>query len=439
METESGLKHSAYKVVLVALFALGLFLANVISKSRNKVDLSNLVVLPHTGLAVPVPVGGGRQAAEVWQLNEMNAIQIGGGLIFGGQRELGVLWKYHLAARAEDAGAYLEAMAAAIDAEIEAQGVMTGNEMDMHYVRLSKAGDTREYYLGAAALEAGRLLELQVSGPAEMDPEPIFRMMYEEAEFTPNENLKNGSAFVERLKDMEAGPLMAKGLSEGETMSLFLIHNENNKVTGFNRMETAGAAYPEEGLTVRNDYFNQVTRGYNELSREVLNVSPGFETFNWISSRAALGMRTATSSEVVMEADGAMKVKSGAASQTYYPGPASLPDAFLDAAAVMYYTYGGSEMVVDFILSTGMVLPVLISGQETREQDFFGRDVAYEVTFELIPMTGKSLTVYLDSKGTILGKIDQVQPRMSIWKRTTEKQFEQEFGEMESLLNRYNF
>ena len=136
MDIEKVKRYSLIEVAFLAIFMIGLLTTHLIVKFRAKVVLSDLVLLPGSGLSVSMPAGPGWERTAAWQYEESeNSMTLVGQFRQPGRGNMEVRWRYVFSTPDGSEHELLEGYAQKIGAEIQSFETM-GHDCPMIYATI---------------------------------------------------------------------------------------------------------------------------------------------------------------------------------------------------------------------------------------------------------------------------------------------------------------
>jgi len=188
-------KYSAAEITLLVIFALGLLLASVVVRHRNKIRLSGPIELKLAGLGVSLPAGGGWQGLAEWKYDPAkDMFFLMGQLNVGTQVGAIVQWRYMAVSERLMPEEQLskEARAREIEVEIVDAGQI-GGDVVMEWAQAKLRGGLEDIFFGIAHLGQGQIAELEVVTFA--DPQMgwrIFQAVARSLKLRPVDILEKG-------------------------------------------------------------------------------------------------------------------------------------------------------------------------------------------------------------------------------------------------------
>jgi len=187
-------KYSGDKVALLALFGLGLLIANFMVSARHKIHLSEPTYLEFAGLKVSVPTGKGWSNSGKWTYAE-NVYVLGSRFDVGTQLSAMVQWEYILIPDQLTPQEQLIKAAENIGARVVDQGQIQKGNITIKWIQAKPdvATAVSDIFFAAANLDPGRELKLSIIAPGQEDfAKDIFYAVSESFSFEPNTLFRQG-------------------------------------------------------------------------------------------------------------------------------------------------------------------------------------------------------------------------------------------------------
>jgi|GEM_PF-981805 len=405
MKLDHMKKMGADKIALLGLFALGLILARIIISQRVKVALTGPIKLPHTNLFVSLPTGSGWQSEKQWSRIE-NGFHLSSFFARGNRLVTSVECAYLLAEPETEPERLFEQRASRNKAAIAKTGRIRSRQpadaLVFDWARMTDRRKRLDVFLAVCRLPDGRQLSIklqQFSDDIEL-AEKILRKVVGSIKFQMDKRLDAGAQIVTQIK--------TDGLDQSlpaATEDIYLIQSPANEPIGFtittltNAGKDTGEPNAAEATIKAADYL--YIRG--PLQRERLALFEGngnLGRFNFKSeSRDNTGQRGI---ETTYGKNGAMAVKVAGDTRLklYQPGPAAIPELFLNVVLNKVIETGCEEIIIDLIGPAGQITPVLISRLNT-ENTILGEEDAYVFRLVLLDNRGFSQQIHLDEQKRI--------------------------------------
>lgn len=394
MDKATMKKYGLDKVALFGLVVMGLLAAQVIVAHRAKVSLVAAPQLPQSGLSALIPTGRAWNTGLAWQFRDNSFVLSSSFGPAPGRITTAVQLRYLPAPLTRDADVYLRDKQAEILGEILKRGEIALGQFTISWAHISAQSGLLNGFFGVATLPDGRVLTIEVhqlTGEAEL-AEQLFDKIARSVEFEDNQLLAAGARMVEMLKQQGFYEL-TRHKPEKE---FFLIHDVRNKIIGFLasmvKVLVDEAAPPQ----LRSlDFYRIKTKRAVVGGHSLFQSDEKVEVFRWVSNMG--GYRPGRQVvEMQLGPDGILTVRTlpDQAGRQYAPGPAAVPEVLLDHIVSGLLETGADKVMVDLIMSTGRIIPTLVSRIEPGKTA--GADAAYAVRVDFLDGPGYYQLMYLD-------------------------------------------
>lgn len=412
-------KQGGDKIGLLGLFVLAVIAAYMTVALKSAVKLSEPIPLPHTGLSISMPVGNGWHSEQRWMFYESTFIVSS---IFALQPEKATGWahcQYKWAAKQADPEDRFAWKASDVDGEIVETGQTQANGLTVDWVRIERADFLLTTFWGTAKLPNDRQLDIEVH-QVFSDPElskRIFNRILENLSFEGDPWIEAGANVVTAVKNKG----LDRQLDDRGRRTLYLIKDPTGQPHGFT-VDFLMKSGREAPLNVKGAgflYIDGPKGGEQEVSFECSNSLDEFKYRSRVK-----GAEEAYTTQVVLDPSGSLTVrKRGPQSETknYYPGPAALPDVFLEHILGWMLDNDQREIVVDIIEAGGKIVPTYISRSETENSE-----AAYVFDLEFHDDQDLSQQVFLDEQKRIYKSLIQ-REIIYVFERTTAEEIVREF------------
>jgi len=421
-QTYETKKTGADKIALLGLFALALLLAHLMVASRSAVKLSEPMQLEHTGLSVSMPTGSGWQSEKRFSHKD-NCLTVSS-LLTSGHGEIITLasCRYSLAPVELAGENWLRQEALQTKADIVNQGEIhspqPAGELTFHWEHLRKQQGLHDCFLAAAELPNGRRLDIelhQFTGEAE-PAEKTFRKIMQSVEFNDVGLLARGAEIIAEIK--RAGP---DSLLMRDKKEFFLIKDPARHTLGFAMELLTNSAEPAltkepNGFDIQAASYYYIRGGLPSERLALFQGEAGLGRFIWkseiTSAAGRMGNKTSLDENGIMTV---YKLAGRSRQQKYRPGPASIPEPFLELVLTEMLEGGYEEIIVDIIEHNGTIAPVLISalpGETAESSD------AHAFQLQLLDGRGFSQRLYLNEQMRVSRALLQ-QEKTYLLERTT--------------------
>ncbi len=401
-QTYETKKTGADKIALLGLFALALLLAHLMVASRSAVKLSEPIQLEHTGLSVSVPTGSGWQSENRFSYKD-NCLTTSS-LLTSGHGDIITLasCRYSLAPVELAGEDWLRQEALQTEADIVNQGEIPSPqqaaELTFHWEHLKKQQRLYDCFLAAAELPNGRRLDIelhQFTGEAE-SAEKTFRKILQSVEFHDVKLLARGAEIIAEIKSAGLDNLTMQDKKE-----FFLIKDQARQTLGFTMELLTKSAEPAltkepNNFDIQDASYYYIRGGLPSERLALFQGEAGLGRFIWkgeaISPAGRTGNKTALDENGIMTV---YKLAGRSRQQKYRPGPASIPEPFLELVLTEMLEGSYEEIIVDIIEHDGRIIPVLISalpGETAESSD------AHAFKIQLLDGRGFSQRLYFDDQ-----------------------------------------
>lgn len=431
-----GTKKPGYdKIALLGLFIAALLMARFIVVFKSKLLFSDPISLSQTGLSVSMPVGQSWQSEKQWKYqNNMFTIS---SLFPLGSKEP-TTWancRYLLSAETTTPQMRFEQRESEIDAVIAETNQTQIDTLTIDWARIDKPEVYFSMFFGTARLPDNRQLDIevnQIAGDGDL-AEQVFKHIIGTLKFEDNQLLKAGAEIVAEIKSRG----LAGFLDNQNRQAYFLIKDVTKRTIGFT-MDVFVDSGPDDRPNIQAAGLFYI-RTQNSIEQATsFQCSNNLDEFIY---KSEISSRTASSStETIARRDGVMTVKKFQAEpdeKTYRPGPAAIPDVFLDQLLMQMIESGKSKIIVDIIEANGKIIPTLIAAIEVAKDLIADENAAYAFMLELLDGRGFSEKIYLNDRKQVYLKIAR-QDNIYILERTEVESIVREFPEHAEYILRNN-
>jgi hypothetical protein len=426
-------KYSLEEVALLVIFALGLLLAFAIVVKRSRINMSEPIELPYSGLSVSVPVGPGWTKAESWVYRRGNKFLLATQLEVGGRPAAVVRCSYMMAAETISAEELLEKQIAGMRMRKVRSEQIFVNDVVIEWAQLDRPRRSADYFLGIAQLPSGKTFAIDVS--ATNDPllaGKLFRMTAESVVFESNELIEKGNDFVRRIKADGIGGIIAK-YSDFDKETAWLIRDSVDRAGGFQLETIAKNPDRSDWAAQRIKSVQNLVGGKGGLTATVCDCSDKLDRFIWNTRRTTLGPGIGNT-EIELSRDGRMRVsKPGRGDLTYWPGASAVPEICLDVISANFLDSYAARMVIDVIRPNGEIVPSLVTTADASQDKDNKWGAPYAVRIEFLGGRGLVLRIYFDFKKRLVGKVAMGEGAL-FWHITDRAGLTKEFGNLERYL-----
>ena len=424
MDMEKVKSYSLVEISLLAIFMLGLLMAHWIVRVRSRIDLSDPIDLPGSGLSVSLPVGHGWNKTPAWQYDgtEDSMILIAQFSNPARRSRLEVRWRFVFSASAGTEQELLKQRAQKIGAVIQVFNT-AGQNCPMIYAKLLLPSSLREeIWLGIIRLGHNRSLELLIraEGVSGFLADDLLMAMYDSIQYRPTRELSDGSALMDDFLQLQAA------LSQPLPEEVFLIEDaETNKPLGYYRTRNLTFANQRQAYRTQIQQFE-----FNFLKVESqLWFNPAEKDYRW----KTVLRHPRTTGELIYEItpNSARQLtvsQNTKVTKTFPQGAFFLPEPLLPALATVFLQGEPDSVVIDALSADGRVLTVRLSKIPPDRAAAKSEALTAVVRRDYLYHRNTYEELFFDASENILGKFEQ-QPnrRPKIWKATSIKVLQQLF------------
>lgn len=425
-ETYETKKTVADKIVLLGLFVVALLIAYLITASRSAIVLSEPIELNYAGLSVSIPSGNGWRSEKQWKFEE-NGFVLSSVFAPGAGRATALAsCRYLLAAVETTPNTQFKQKASAIGGTIDETGETYINSLTVNWAHIKKQKTLSDMFFGTARLPNNRRCDIEVyqtAGDTNLT-EQAFKRITESLKFKDNQLLEAGSEIIAGIKSKGLNYFLDKKSQQ----SFFLIKNAEGHTIGFT-MDVLTTGQPAgEQPDIQAAGFLCLREHYAQEQATFFQSDNRFDEFTWKQEVSSRTGRSGT--EIVLSKDGTMTVsKPGpqAKEKTYQPGPAAMPDVFLEQLFTQLLKSSREKNIVDMIEANGKITPTLISRIEAKEE------AAVALKLQILDGRGFYEILYLDGKNHVSDGLLHYESTLLL-KRTDAENILREFPEHADLI-----
>jgi len=428
------------KIALFGLFIVALLTARLVVVFKSGLVFTKPIPLSRSGLSVSMPSGYGWQSEKKWKYQE-NLFTISSLFPLGSDRP--TTWancRYLLSAKRTTPQMRFERTASEINAVIVETKQTIKDGITIDWARIYRPEFLFTVFYGTARLPDNRQLEIEVRHIASDDlfAKQTFKGILENLEFEDNKLLKAGAEIVTEIKSRG----IAGFLDNRNTQAFVMIKDAAKRTIGFT-MDVLVDSGTDTQLNIRSAGLFYI-RGQNSFEQATsFQCSNNLNQFVYNSELSGRVARIGT--KTTLDPAGVMTVRKFQTQfdeKTYHPGPAAIPDIFLDLLLLQMLESGKKEMIIDFIDASGKIIPTFISAIEATEdtvaqQSADDENTAYLFELELLDGRGFSEQIFLNNQKQAYKRLAR-QDNIYILERTDAESIAREFPEHAEYVLRSN-
>jgi hypothetical protein len=383
-------KHSFSELALLAIFAIGLFSANLIVKMRSLIRVGPPVTLQGAGVTIHLPAERGWQGLTEWQYEMNNCFVI---LARLNRPVIEVQWRYFLSAPAKNNRDILELVAKQSNGKLEDITTLDG-PCPMQFAHLVSPKTEEERFVGVAMLDFGRVLMLEVRSAEDVFyGRDVFITLAQSMEYKQPSELSAGIELLENAQRFGADKFFPS--EEGQTL---LVRDAARSVRGYERTQIK---QDSEG-NLRIDKTTVVNTAAIRRKEQTFESANPFRGFRWQNRHSGLsGQGSLFQLDL---SNGLLTVREPAGqSRTFEPGPSAVSEMLLDGLVPFFLDSGQPKIVLDIISPEGRITPAIIEAISASDSTARSEELAYAVRVNLI--SGGKMEFYYAADKKLLGKL----------------------------------
>ena len=425
MDYELIKRYSVAEIALLALFVLGLAIAQIIVKVRHRVILSEPISLIGSGLSVSMSNNLGWEHETSWRHESDNNIALVGQLQIDRSRGVSVQWRYCFGSPVESAQEILLQRVQQSDSTISDAETLSGS-VPMEYGIVTPAGGSSEpFYFGVVRLDFGRHLELQVY-THQVDlyyAEDILLALAKSIQYELPQELQYGKDLLGVFwKDTSLSLLFRKKSDES-----FLINNVNSQSIGY--LHNQHSTRIVDGKTQLQISIRQYEHNVSLLD-STFWLNGGEKLFLWKTTFQRAGMNDPRVYTVANESDGTVKISSNFNEDSQFVSDSLLlPELFLPECVLLFLKMQQSKVIVDVLSPDGMIVPTVIETIGVDSALARSEEIAFAVKIDFLNNPNSFEELYFNTNQKLIGRFEQQGSRQRLWDITTAKELEKIFGE----------
>lgn len=413
------------------MFAFGLLVAGLIVALRGRIDMSEPLELPHSGLAVSLPVGHGWKPPAGWSYATGNEFYLSTHLRVGNDIAAIVHCRYFLASPEIDPEQVLTGRLSAASLQVARSGQIL-DDVDVRWVQAGGPGRMADTFLGVAALPHGRILEISVRAPVDHRlAGKVFRLMVKGIVFESDELISRGVDFIRRFRNQGLADISQQE-NAVDAESIYVIRDALDEPRGFQIETFRKNAERSDWSSIIAERIHYTVGIRGQTSKSHFECTDRLDRFIWQSSRTSQGASHVIATEIELAGNGSMRV-SGATSSTeltYRPGDHAVAEILIGPLTRAFLDAYENEALIDLILADGTILPAVISTVDTSLDTKNKWGAAYSVRIQFLLSGDAYVQTYFDFDKNLVGKIDKNR-RVLYWHKSNRKTLTEIFGNPE--------
>ena len=421
-------KFGADKIALLVLFVLALLIAQIIIKTRSKLELSEPIELSNTGLSLSIPLGNGGESDEKWHYDE-NTFSLGSYLFIGATEPSAyVFCRYLLAPEMISPEIWFARKAAGVQGAVEEISRIQKENLNIDWARIECPDTLLSIFLGTVELPHNRRFNIEVNQMTlEMGlAQKVFEQVIESLIVRDNPKLDTGRDIIAKIKNDGLDGFLVNR----DKKNNFMIMNSRKQNIGF-ALEVLIDSDSGDDFNIQAASHFYLTGLNNREKGAFYRGENNIEEFAWQSQILETTEKAYT--KTVLDEDGIITVVKysnlEAGEERYKFGPTMIPEIFIEPILSRMLQDDIKEIVIDVIDSEGDIIPIYISSIEAEAEnneeyvfriDFMGEQDVFE-------------RVYLDRKKQI-SRIILQQNQRYIFESTSLENIAEAFPERADII-----
>ena len=393
-------KYSADKIALLALLLLGFLIAQIVTKTRSGIRLSEPISLAQSGLSVRIPKGSDWKSTD-WIYSE-NSFNLLSALSINSKLAASVQWQYHLTQGETAPAEQIRQRSVYYNGQLVETAQKNIGSLVMDWGRIITSGQTGVVFFGIIRLEQYRSVTLEVtqkSGLGDLAKD-VFEATAESISFEDNKLLSNGAELMKSFKDSRAADILY-GI---DIHKYFLIKDEAGQTLGFLAEALAQRQGDDNKAGIEAVSLYNIDGPAGSSEQSAFGGSMFLETFHWVSKIIDKQSSANITTDITLDAQGTVIVHSSIprrASQFSF-GAAAVPEALFELILVEFIDSDMESIVLDLIISRGFVVPAFISKVDLQKDDLVPEDVVYAVKIDFLDKERSYQFMYFDNSKKLL-------------------------------------
>lgn len=412
-------RQSFLEIALLATVVAGIFFAKLIVDSKGRILLTPGITLSGSGLTVHLPLQNNWRTLKEWQYERDNSFVLPAKLVERSIPIMDVYWKYDLNTTAADSRQALEETVSRAGGRLY-DTARTTVSCPMEYGRVIMPQNRIELYVGAARLDFGRVLILQVQSSPEdtSSAKAIFLTLANSVRYEKPAELTRGEELLQKLRQFETSVLFADIPRQN-----LLARDAGGGARGY---ETAQFTVDTRGRVQIDKTMAFRTSAVIRRKENLFESAHPFETFDWRCQSDSVSSPSGIFS-LRLKDDGVLTIEDPAGrTQTCRPGPVIVSQMLMDVFVRFFLEAEQQKTVLDVLYDDGRIIPAQISSIPLEQAKAKAQEMAFAVRVE--SLNGATTEFYFDADKKSLGKLTlEVNRQTLLWELTDQKDIEKYF------------
>ena len=423
MNDETVKRYSLAEITLLAIFVLGLVIAQIIVKIRHRVILSESIALTGSGLSVSMPINPKWEHETSWRYESDNSMVLVAQYQTGQPLKPSVQWRYDICSPGGSAQDILQQRVEQSGSKIDAVK-MIPQPLPIYYATVYPAGDSdNSFCLGIISLDFGRHLELQVFVPQDFSyAEKLFLSLAKSIQYQPPPQLQAGKDLMNAFWNaVQSGSLSF----ENRPDEAFLIKNTQNHPVGYGYQHySTFGANPKTHLQLFSRHYEHNV----SLVESTFRFYGAQRRFTWKTAIQQAGAGRPRNYTLVQEPGGTVNISTNFENDKQFAADVLLlPELLLPECAALLLDSPQNNLTIDVLSATGFVVPTVIEKIEIQEASARSEQIAFVIKIDFLNHSESFEELYFDENRHFIGRFERQPLRNRIWDLTTPDTLEQLF------------
>jgi len=385
------------KIAMFGLLVLAIFCAAIVISQKKSFSYSEPIALEAMGLSVSMPEGNQWQSSHSGWQYRASAFILKAVLPISSNEAVMVNWHYSLAPQERDIELIFEKKAKYIQGRVVGTTTKQINNLPIESAQILSKKNRTLLHTAIIDFDTGHLLTLEVAqtgGPLGLAGD-IFEALVKELRYNAQNPLKKGVEFVSKFKNAR----LAYQKNADEPVRYYRLKDTSGNTAGFvaeGFVEKVGSQ-TERPLVAASLYYLK-DRSEVFSGQSIFSADYRLKTYKWVT-RSNYQATT-----IALDANGVMSSAFSSAKiiRKTLPGPAAIPEIFLDLLVRRFAQERLDKIAVEVILSNSLVKSAMLTRLPQATDPHTKKSAAYVIGVDFLDNRGSCQEYYLDARGGIL-------------------------------------
>lgn len=372
------------KLAFLLMLLIGLGIAQLIIKSRTKVEVSEPIKLKGTGLEVSMPKSGS------WKLLTSDftyidkEFRLAAQLQISSNSAISAIWRYFLLPLSSGPSERFEQYAESMQGHIVSSGTKQFGQFTFDFAKI-EAGQTTAF-IGTTTLPNERVLTLEVGqrGTGTELAENVFKTLLATAKYYDQNAFAKGTEFLKKFKTAFLPEFIAEDLASQNLSDYFRVKDTAGNSIGFTTDSLTYTAEPNNGynFTLSSLFFFS-TASKTLAEQSFFQSDTKLNVFEWLVREGDLQANRQQSIRLLLDHNEVITIEKTGRIQHLPFTNIMMPESLLDMAIAEFLKSDYDTIYLEAILSDGRLAPVILSRinssataalpeRSAAQADFFG-------------------------------------------------------------------